>query len=197
MARATAERIPTFEELYQAIEALPPGLTGEILEPGVIRTMGRPGGAHRLGARAIWRSLSEDDVWEGGRGWWLEQEAEIRLLGERLVVPDVSGWRVDTTEATPPAFVLENPIDRVPTWCCEVLSPSTERSDREAKLPLYAAAAVEWVWLVDPEAKRAEIFRAHQGIPELVEVISGDVRRAIPPFESVIDTSRWKAAAPR
>ena len=38
---SAAERNATFEELYRAIQALPPGLTGEILEPGVIRTMGR------------------------------------------------------------------------------------------------------------------------------------------------------------
>ena len=39
-----SQRIPTFEELYLAIEALPEGVTGEVLEPGMIHTMGRPGG---------------------------------------------------------------------------------------------------------------------------------------------------------
>ena len=36
LASSAAARVPTFDELYRAIEALPPGLTGEILEPGVI-----------------------------------------------------------------------------------------------------------------------------------------------------------------
>ena len=196
MGSSAAERIPTFEELYRAIEALPPGLTGEILEPGVIRTMGRPGGPHRIGARTIWRSLAGDDAWEGGHGWWLEQEAELRLLGERLAVPDLSGWRLEPEAAVPPAFAFANPIVVCPNWCCEVLSPTTEKIDREQKVPLYAAAGIEWIWLVDPVTRRAEVLRTSSGRAELVETVEGDVRRAIPPFESVIDTTRWWVTPP-
>lgn len=195
MRRATAERIPTFEELYQAIQALPPGLTGEILEPGVIRTMGRPGGPHRIGARAILRSLGDDDAWAGGRGWWLEQEAEIRFA-DKLAVPDLSGWRVGEAEPLPPPFVFDNPIVRCPDWCCELLSQSTHTVDRDIKVPLYANAGVGWIWLVDPEGRRAEIVRSENRTAALVEVIEGDVIRVIPPFESVIDTSRWWVAKP-
>jgi hypothetical protein len=32
---------PSFEALYAEVRALPHGSTGEILEPGVLRTMGR------------------------------------------------------------------------------------------------------------------------------------------------------------
>jgi len=39
--------LPTFEELYEQVRALPEHLTGEILEPGVLRTISRPGKAHR------------------------------------------------------------------------------------------------------------------------------------------------------
>jgi Uma2 family endonuclease len=196
MGSASAARTATFEELYQAIRALPEGLTGEILEPGVIRTMGRPGGPHRIGARAIWRALEDDDRWEGGRGWWFEQEAEIRLLRERLVVPDLAGWRLDSGAATPPPFVFENPITRPPAWCCEVLSRSTEKVDRDLKLPLFAEAGVEWVWIVDPETRKAEILRTAEHRIEVVETIEGDVKRALPPFASIVDTSRWWVTPP-
>lgn len=37
-----------------------------------------------------------------------------------------------------------------PDWVCEVLSPSTARLDRRRKLPIYARAEVEHVWLLDP-----------------------------------------------
>ncbi len=190
-----AQRIASFDELYQAIRALPPGLTGEILEPGVIRTMGRPGGAHRLGARAILRSLGGDDAWEGGSGWWFEQEAEIRFLHDRLAVPDLSAWKLDAAQALPPAFVLENPITARPDWCCELLSESTKKSDRELKVPLYARAGVEWIWLVDPEAHSVEVIHAGGGSAETVDTIVGVVRRPIPPFSSVVDTSRWWVSA--
>lgn len=192
---SAAERIPSFAELYRAIEALPAGLTGEILEPGVIRTLGRPGGPHRVSARAIWRSLRDDDRWEGGQGWWLEQEAEVRF-GERLAVPDLLGWRVESVDPVPPAFIFENPIVELPNWCCEVLSPSTEKTDRELKVPLYAQAGVGWIWLVDPQARKAEILKVVEGKPSLVEIIEGDVKRTISPFTSLIDTSRWWVTRP-
>ena len=186
-----AQRIASFDELYQAIQALPPGLTGEILEPGVIRTMGRPGGAHRYSARAILRSLNGDDAWDGGDGWWFEQEAEIRFLQIRLAVPDISAWRVGAGRPLPPAFVLENPITQRPDFCCELLSESTKKSYREIKVPLHAAAGVEWLWLVDPEAHIVEILRTQAGTVETVDTVAGAVRRPIPPFSSVVDTSRW------
>ncbi len=188
---AAAQRVASFEELYRAIEALAPGLTGEILEAGVIRTMGRPAGPHRITARSIARALEDDDTWEGGRGGWLEQEAEVRLPGDRLAVPDLSGWRLADGEPVPPAFVFQNPIVRVPDWCCEILSPSTERVDRDLKVPLYAQAGVTWIWLVDPETRRVEVLQTQAHIVAVVEVVEGDVSRPIPPFASKLDTSRW------
>jgi hypothetical protein len=44
--------VPTFDELYRSIASLPEGLTGEILEPGEIRTMARPGNAETLASGA-------------------------------------------------------------------------------------------------------------------------------------------------
>jgi hypothetical protein len=70
---------PTFEELYAQIRALPEHMTGEILEPGVLRTMSRPGKGHRRAARACLRSLDPFDANVGGSGWWIEAEVEIRL----------------------------------------------------------------------------------------------------------------------
>lgn len=136
-----------------AIDALPEGLTGEILEPGVIHTMGRP--------------------------------------GERMVVPDVSGWRLESEAPVPPAFVYANPIVALPTWCCELSSGSTERIDREIKVPLYARAGVEWIWLVDPEQQQIEILHTRGGSADPIEIVRGAVRRALPPFTSVLDTNGW------
>ncbi len=186
-----AERTPTFEELYRAIEALPEGLTGEILEPGVIRTMGRPGAAHRFTARRLLAAFGDDDAAEGGQGWWFEAEAEIRLLADRLVVPDVAAWRLAPEEGVPPDFVQDNPIVAVPGWCAEILSPRTRSVDRAQKLPLYAEAGVEWVWLIDPEARRVELFETVGGKPQARGVVDGDTKRALPPLDSVVELSRW------
>ena len=43
---AESRRRPSFEELYRRIEDLPQGITGQILEPGVLTTMSRPGLGH-------------------------------------------------------------------------------------------------------------------------------------------------------
>nr|PZN27183.1 MAG: Uma2 family endonuclease [Pseudomonadota bacterium] len=192
---SAAERMPSFDELYRAIEALPPGLTGEILEPGVIRTMGRPGGKHRLTARGIARSLSGDDRWEGGTGWWLEQEAEIRIR-DRLVVSGLAGWALPQGHAIPPPFVFVNPIVELPDWCCEVLSDSTRKIDRDIKVPLYAESGIEWIWLVDPDERCVEVLHVRNGRAELLERLEGAVQRTIAPFTSLVDTSRWWVEPP-
>ena len=127
-----ATRILGFDELYAQIDALRPGLTGEILEPGVIRTMSRPGRRHRRTHKLLFDALGAKDLDRGGQGWWIELEPEVRLLDELLVVPDLAGWRVDRVPELPD----ENPLTLVPDWVCEVLSSTTERDDRRLKLPL-------------------------------------------------------------
>ncbi len=181
-------RVPSFAELYRAIEALPQGITGEILEPGVIRTMGRPGGPHRFSATSIRDALEPFDRKRGGSGWWFEVEAEIRFLDELLAVPDLSGWKVSEV---PPAFIRENPIRRVPDWCCEVLSPSTERVDRDVKLPLYARSDVGWIWLADPQRRAVEVYQARDGAPMLSQRVEGDASAVLPPFERPLAIGQW------
>ena len=139
--------------------------------------------------------MTGDDQWEGGLGWWLEQEAELRF-GSRLAVPNLSGWRLAQGQPVPPPFVFDNPIASCPDWCCEVLSDSTRRIDREIKLPLYAESGVEWIWLVDPDARRLDVMRAQAGRVEVVDSIEGPVKRVIQPFTSLIDTSRWWVESP-
>src|SRR4051812_41575033 len=120
-----AAAVPTFEELYAQIRALPESLTGEILEPGVLRTMSRPGKPHRRAAKHCFQSLARFDAGMGGTGWWIEVEVEIRFPGGRLLVPDLCGFRVERVPDLPD----ENPLTILPDWCCEVLSPNDARDD--------------------------------------------------------------------
>jgi Uma2 family endonuclease len=184
------QRVATFEELYKAIEALPEGITGEVLQAGVIETMGRPGLGHRLAAGDLFVFLKGHDGRRGG-GWWIESEAEIRFSQGRLAVPDLSGWRLREGEQSPPPFAADKPIARCPDWCCEVLSKSTEKKDREKKLPMYAADGVEWNWIIDAERHRIEVYRTKDGAPVPVEAIEADVECANPPFESAVRTATF------
>ncbi len=187
-----AVALPSFEELYERIVALPEGMTGEILVPGVLSTMARPGKAHRTTAKVLGSALDRFDRRLGGTGWWIEEEAEIRFPLGRLAVPDLCGFRVERVPELPD----DNPLEIIPDWCCEILSPRTAGSDRRIKLPLYATSGVAWSWLVDPERRTVEVFETIQGRPTLLLTAELDERIALPPFEGDFDLSRWWTTPP-
>ena len=180
--------LPSFEELYERIIALPQGITGEILVPGVLSTMSRPGKAHRNTAKVLGNALDGFDRRLGGSGWWIEEEAEIRFPLGRLAVPDLCGFRVERV----PEIPEENPLDIVPDWCCEIRSAgSTARVDRLKKLPRYLAAGVGHVWLVDPSLRLVEVFAGSDGVPARVAAGGDTEVLALPPFEGVFDLAPW------
>jgi hypothetical protein len=71
---------------------------------------------------------------------------EVRFPGDRLAVPDLAGWRADLN----PELRDGNPLRVIPTWCGEVLSPSTASDDRTLKLPMYASTGVAHVVRLPP-----------------------------------------------
>lgn len=128
-----AARTRSFEELYAEIQALPEGSQGEILTPGEVHiTMGRPGKAQRRAAKRIQEDLRASDQELGGTGWWLASEPEARI-GPRVFNADMAGWRIERVAEMPD----EQPINIVPDWVCEILSPSTMRTDLRTKLPPF------------------------------------------------------------
>ena len=122
-----------------------------------------------------------------GTGRWILREFEILFPGDRLLVPDLAGWRVDRV----PKLPNENPMPILPDWCCEVLSPSTARKDRTKKLPIYARAGVPWVWIVDPIARTIEVFQTVNERPSLFACSDDGEKPPLPPFEASLDTSTW------
>jgi Uma2 family endonuclease len=187
-----AQQVRTFEQLYDEILRLPEGLTGEILEDGVLRVMSRPGKRHRRAAQACFDALSGVNANLRGTGWWIEVEAEIRLLQERLAVPDLAGWRVERVPDLPD----ENPLTVLPDWCCEILSPRTARDDKRLKLPLYARAGISWSWLVDPTLQLIEVYQTINGLPTLVTTAQEAEGCVLPPFELEISLEHWWLPGP-
>ncbi len=186
MAHA-ARALPSFEALYRAIVELPTGMTGEILERGVLRTMSRPGKPHRLASLRALRGLDDFNGNLGGTGWWIEVEAEVRLLDEYLAVPDLAGWCIERVPELPD----ENPIPIAPDWACEILSPTTARDDRRLKLPLYARAGVGWIWLVDTEARQVEIYETVED--RATFAFAAAETATLPPFDHAFDVATWFA----
>jgi Uma2 family endonuclease len=95
------------------------------------------------------------DMALGGPGGWLILFEPELHLGEDVLVPDLAGWRRERMPEMPEvaAFTL------APDWVCEVLSPSTAVLDREVKMGAYAREGVQHLWLVDPLARRLQVYQ--------------------------------------
>lgn len=172
--------------LYDQLQALPEGLTGEILN-GQLYTQPRPSGPHgRVSVgldRRIGRGYDEGDEGdEGPGGWWILVEPEVHFVRDQeVVVPDLAGWRRERMPSIPHGHRYEV----VPDWICEILSPSTASKDREIKLPLYAHYGVSHAWLVDPTRHRLEAYGLEQREWRLLLEAADDAIVQAPPFSEL------------
>jgi len=81
--------------LYESLEALPEGVTGEILN-GQLHTQSRPAGPHAVSGSVLGaRLLNPFQIGDGGPGgWWIIYEPEIHFVhNAEVVVPDWASWR--------------------------------------------------------------------------------------------------------
>ncbi len=180
-----AKRDLTDEE--PRMETRPRAITGEIIAPVFERSQPRPGRAHGRAAKQCLRALGPYDVENGGRGWWILAEHEFVLPVHRYVVPDIAGFRVESTPVLPD----DNPLPALPDFVCEVLSPDTAHDDRNFKLPLYAHTGVSWVWMVNPELRTVEVFECTQGAADLTLAACGDETIVLPPFDAPVALASW------
>jgi Uma2 family endonuclease len=193
---APPARVDRRDELYEEYLRTPRHLHAEILG-GTLYTLPRPAPRHAYAATSLGAGL--DGPFQHGRGgpggWWILFEPELQLEPKVPVVPDLAGWRVERMPELPETahFTL------APDWICEVLSRSTEKIDRDEKLPYYAAHGVGHVWLLDPIDKRLEVYVLDR--PNAcwrgVRMYEGDTTVIAEPFEAIeLDlTALW--APPR
>lgn len=170
---------------YEDIVALPPNLVGEILD-GQLVASPRPAGPHTAAASSLGAYLNVlfDRGVGGPGGWRIYDEPELSLSVDPRydpVVPDIAGWRLDVM---PEAYVTPQ-VHVTPNWVCEVLSPSTARIDRMLKMPFYARAGVEYLWLVDALVETIEVYRLQESQWVSEVTVGGDATVRIAPFDSV------------
>lgn len=182
-----ARALATYDDLL----ALPEGTLGEIVA-GELHLSPSPRPRHSRTQRAlgsfIGRPFDDDDGHGGPGGWWILTEVDVRLSPHDIVRPDLAGWRRERLGADPWDTL---PIEVVPDWICEVLSPGNAAHDRVTKRRLYARHRVPYYWLVDPQTRTLEALRLDGEL--WVETGSwgeGDVAR-VEPFDAIeLDVGR-------
>ena len=76
-------------------------------------------------------------------------------------------------------------VTLAPDWVCEVLSASTRRHDLHRKRPIYAAAAVRHLWLIDPADRTLEALELRDGEWVLIATAKDDDPVSIRPFDAI------------
>jgi Uma2 family endonuclease len=181
-----AKRRATYEDLMR----VPDTMVAEIVD-GELVVSPRPACPRALAGSEISADLLPafhgSPARTGAGGWWILIEPELHFA-EDVLVPDIAAWRCRRMAVVPNTAAITLP----PDWVCEIISPSSVRHDRIAKMRCYARNDVETVWLVDPLARTLEAFRQNDGQWSVTASHAGDEVVHVEPFaELEIRLERW------
>lgn len=167
---------------WQDLLETPEDVKAELIAGELISTHPRPRPAHGHTQHALSGNFWRFSGGEGGPGgWWFIVEPDVRFSPDDIVSPDLVGWRRERV----PVFPAERPIDFVPDWVCEVLSPKTARRDRIVKADLYLRFGVPYYWLVDIDLRTLEALEAQAGRWVRLGAFSDGERARVAPFEAI------------
>ena len=181
-----AKRRATYEDLMR----VPDTMVAEIVD-GELVVSPRPACPHALAASEIAADLLPvfhgSPARSGPGGWWILIEPELHFA-EDVLVPDIAAWRCRRMAVVPNTAAISLP----PDWVCEIISPSSVRHDRIAKMRCYARNDVETVWLVDPLARTLEAFRRNESQWSGIASHAVDEVVRVQPFaELELPLARW------
>mgnify|MGYP003429080359 FL=1 len=177
---SAAPRLLTFADL----EAI--GDVSAEIVAGTLEYKAAPSAEHadaQLALGAFLRQHFHRRTGEGGPGgWWILTEVDIELQAHEVYRPDVCGWRRDRLPERPTG----RPMRIRPDWVCEILSASNAATDQVDKFRVYAASAVPFYWIGDPERRILTVYRLERGeYTVTVQAKLGETVSA-PPFEAAV-----------
>jgi Uma2 family endonuclease len=104
-------------------------------------------------------------------GFSVDSPIDIVFSDYDVLQPDV----VLFTAARANLVDLDRAIRDAPDLCVEILSPSTEATDRGRKMQMFARYAVPEYWIVDPSARTIEVYAlAESGYALIQRAGTGD-----------------------
>ena len=175
---------PRRRATYADLAALPEGERAEVIAGTLIASpapLPRHSKVQGSARRFLGGPFDDDDGHGGPGGWWIFVEVDVAFGPHDVLRPDLAGWRRERV----PRPGAQRPIDVVPDWVCEVLSPFTAARDRVIKRHLYARAGVAHYWLIDPDARVLEALVSTNGAWVEFGVYDESATARIAPFEAV------------
>lgn len=179
---------------YEDVLCAPEDKVAQIID-GELHLSPRPAARHAAVSSVLGEELGPP--FRRGRGgpggWLLLDEPELHLERD-ILVPDLAGWRRERLSSIGDEAYFTLP----PDWVCEVLSPSTEKLDRSAKLRIYARSKIPHAWLVNPAQRTLEVLRLTDDGWLTVAVHSDQERVRAEPFDAIeLDLGLlWSELAP-
>lgn len=140
------------EWTYEDLRRMPDdGLRYEVIDGDLLVTPAPTTTHQTLSKRIQFALMQQIEL----RGLGLVFDAPVDLIFSplRTVQPDLLVVRTERT-----SFVTERGIETAPDLVIEILSPSTERTDRDRKAKLYASEGVREYWIVDAAQRCIEVY---------------------------------------
>lgn len=161
------------------LNAMPEGDRGERHEliDGVLLVNPAPTWRHQTVSSNLIRAL--DNHVRRARLGWVRDNTGVHIGERTYVIPDlvyISRERQNIIRAAN--------IEAAPDLVCEILSPSSRRSDLLTKRSLYARIGVREYWIIDPEAESLTVLALESdSYVEIVPEKAGEVvSRVLPPL---------------
>lgn len=158
VGEATPEHArPSPRLTYNDYCQIPPGHQRYELVGGAIRVVPSPSVSHQRVSKRLLLALAQ---WteSHGLGEVYSTPLDVVLSEYDVVQPDLVYVSKERS-----GIINEANIWGAPDLVVEILSSGTAKWDRDVKRQLYARFGVQELWLVDPQARRAEIATLRDG----------------------------------